>query len=436
MKMKARLQERIGIILNDEELPRIVGCVGIIFSTLAIATLTIATSIALPVCVGSALGMPTAIIYFICGVIVVGSRRLGIIDRICDYMIDRIYDKMYLWSKKKFSRISRIICKEYELRKLIDSDAPEEDIMEMLDLDIDVNMIMRGTTPLMRACIRESSSNVIDKLIEKGANINFVDERGDTPLSKAIWYKNMRIIYKLLENGADINMLSNSRKNDLLFLALRDRNIGLSNKLIELGADVDKKYEEYIYLANSKEMESTVGLIMDRMNNIKAIEDNENGMLHDAYRKGNKNIINILRIKGVDFGRALTDMQDVITDGYFYEVVKDYMNNEVSDLNFAINKFKRREFSEDVIETKLNKFKKFLDTSKKVVKANEFKICKLKDTSKFRDIWLEYNYNLDQIILNFYMATKRKGMNELQKNEIQCVNTRSINKCNQSKVIL
>ena len=101
--------------------------------------------------------------------------------------------------------------------------------------------------------------------------------------------------------------------------------------------------------------------------------------------------------------------------------MKQYMIKEEMDLRLAIDKFWKEEegFSEDVIEIRINKFRMFLDTSKRVVKANNFKIRNLKDTSKFRDIWVRYNYYSDRDILKFYDKMTKRYTSELQNNEIQ-----------------
>lgn len=81
-----------------------------------------------------------------------------------------------------------------------------------------------GDTPLMTAISRLISVDIINILIKAGANVNTKDNRGVTPLSRAVDYlfdpyksdyikKEMReIISLLLLNGADISGLSEDKK--------------------------------------------------------------------------------------------------------------------------------------------------------------------------------------------------------------------------------
>lgn len=64
----------------------------------------------------------------------------------------------------------------------------------------------KPTTPL-RMAIRAGNVEMVKILIQAGANVDLMDERGITPLISAICHKKLEIASILLENGADPNKI-------------------------------------------------------------------------------------------------------------------------------------------------------------------------------------------------------------------------------------
>lgn len=96
-------------------------------------------------------------------------------------------------------------------------------------------------TPLMNAIFHnnESSNEIVDFLVEKGANINIVDKKDATALAYSVLYDNLHVFNLLLRNGAAIDPSS-------IVTAVKNNNTEMSEKLIELGADVN------LFLAGNK----------------------------------------------------------------------------------------------------------------------------------------------------------------------------------------
>jgi ankyrin repeat protein len=105
------------------------------------------------------------------------------------------------------------------------------DMLSWLQPDVDIQKPCCVGTPLVLAC-QEASVEIINMLLENGA-------RDSTAIIKA---KNMQIIDRLLQHGADINT-TDSEGSTLLHSACnsyRDQ-VGMVTKLLELGANANAR---------------------------------------------------------------------------------------------------------------------------------------------------------------------------------------------------
>jgi len=63
---------------------------------------------------------------------------------------------------------------------------------------------------LFECCCKDSDFEIAKKLIEKGANVNAKDERGDTALMRAVSWGHIKIVKLLIEKGANVNIKDNN----------------------------------------------------------------------------------------------------------------------------------------------------------------------------------------------------------------------------------
>jgi ankyrin repeat protein len=126
-----------------------------------------------------------------------------------------------------------------ELFKAIKENNIEKVKSLILDRSADINAIDElGNTTLMRAAER-GSTEVVKLLLDHGADINTKDEHGETALMRAVaGYGNTETVNLLLERGADINTI-NELGNTTLIRAAERGHTEVVNLLIDRGADIN-----------------------------------------------------------------------------------------------------------------------------------------------------------------------------------------------------
>jgi len=120
----------------------------------------------------------------------------------------------------------------------------KEQLYSLLDSNTIEETDENGSTPLMKACYG-GHVDVVEKLIEKKANINATDYMGYTPLIWAALKGQCRICEILIKHGADINKVYGKGKSlsviTPLIAAAYSGSKDTVISLINLGADINKK---------------------------------------------------------------------------------------------------------------------------------------------------------------------------------------------------
>ena len=109
--------------------------------------------------------------------------------------------------------------------------------------------------------------NKIKRLIEMGADVNFKDAHGQSPLLLAVSWSNKALVEILISAGADVNTVDRCGDSPLEVAVYRD-NVPIAKLLISAGADVNAKNykkcrgtrerylgEPLLFLAKSKKMQ-------------------------------------------------------------------------------------------------------------------------------------------------------------------------------------
>lgn len=130
-------------------------------------------------------------------------------------------------------------------RAINDNDTAK--ISEFLNKGFDINAMNKNGENAVNAAIASGSYNVLQFLIDNGANLNSTSDTGIPPLSQAI----------LEYNKQAIDILLNSKKVDMyyvwgdmwtgspLYIACSKANVYALEKMVENGADLKYDFSEY-----------------------------------------------------------------------------------------------------------------------------------------------------------------------------------------------
>ena len=146
-----------------------------------------------------------------------------------------------------------------------------------------------------------NDKNAVMTLLEQGADINYQDSDGKTPLSNAIINGNADIASLLLEKGADIDVLYEEKP--LVFCAIENDNKELVELLIEKGANIECEHEkEYtpLFYATCNNKIDIVSLLLEKGANIEYKGKYESTPLFVATCNGNLALVSLLLEKGAN----------------------------------------------------------------------------------------------------------------------------------------
>ncbi len=109
---------------------------------------------------------------------------------------------------------------------------------------VDINFTTKsGYTPLMHASLRSDNLEVIQFLLDNGANVNAKALDGSTALMGAAQYGHLSIIELLLKNGASVKDLDNN-KYSALSKAAQNGHTQVVEYLVKKGVNIDQKTED------------------------------------------------------------------------------------------------------------------------------------------------------------------------------------------------
>jgi len=160
-------------------------------------------------------------------------------------------------------------------------------------------------TPLHLA-VMDGRKEIVETLIEKGADVNATNWKGNTPLHLALIGDHKEIAERLLKEDTDVNTM-NEDDSTALLIVLRDCDIekDIVKRLIEKGADVNlagadgftPMHETLMYRPKEKEI---VEWLIEKGADVNLADYLGNTPLHRASYIGNKDTVKLLIAGGAD----------------------------------------------------------------------------------------------------------------------------------------
>ncbi len=209
------------------------------------------------------------------------------------------------------------------------------------DEDMDVhhdreNDFDKDLSPLLQAAW-EGNYELVKKLVEEGADVDFLQEGDGTALLLAIRGEKYKIARFLIENGADPNLGTKSDGHPL-WMAARKGDIDLVRLLVNQGADVNTKFpgdgSALIQAARMDNMELVTTLIALKADVNMEVKGDGNPLIM-AAKGGNLSIVEALIAAGADINHEVpgdeTPLINASEQGHL-DVVK-YLVEKGADVN-------------------------------------------------------------------------------------------------------
>ena len=106
-----------------------------------------------------------------------------------------------------------------------------------VEAGMDVNCRDSAGTPMICIAARSGRNNMIEWLLEKGADINAISkDRGYSAVMDAVWKSSLDIVKLLVEKGANLNFIANDGQTALI-VATGASNPRICEVLVKNGAD-------------------------------------------------------------------------------------------------------------------------------------------------------------------------------------------------------
>jgi len=149
---------------------------------------------------------------------------------------------------------------EFHIGEIISLAVSNNTSYNIIKLLIEYDSIMNDTfankTLLINALKYKASEKILKLFIEKGADVNAIDDKGRPILILGILYKASENVIKLIiQKGADVNVLDYKGRTILMLAILYKLSENVIKLLIQKGADVNVKTIKYaIKYGSSKEI--------------------------------------------------------------------------------------------------------------------------------------------------------------------------------------
>ncbi|RSL98385.1 hypothetical protein CEP52_010378 [Fusarium oligoseptatum] len=153
-----------------------------------------------------------------------------------------------------------------------------------------------GSTPFDSACWK-GHKDVVELLLSKGANSQGCDNDGWTPIRAATEHKRLDVIEVLLNENPDNINVGDNKGETSLHVASGKGYVAIMHLLLEKGADIDmpdKEGETPLHCASRNGRDETARLLLQKQANVDKTDDKGETPLHAAAREGYRGVISAL----------------------------------------------------------------------------------------------------------------------------------------------
>ncbi|KAH8800549.1 ankyrin repeat-containing domain protein, partial [Flagelloscypha sp. PMI_526] len=190
------------------------------------------------------------------------------------------------------------------------------DIIELLvENGADVNTEAGPFGPPLYAAAFKGALDVVEFFIEKGANVNMERQYdNESALQVAAWRGRWDIVVVLVEEGADINKES-SKCGSAFMAAVCLCRLDMVEHLVEKGADVNGKGGKYGFVLQAAALKSSLEVIeflIDKGADVNREAGKYGSALHAAVLNGRLRVVRFLVEKGADVNKKAKDRGSVL----------------------------------------------------------------------------------------------------------------------------
>jgi ankyrin repeat protein/L-ascorbate metabolism protein UlaG (beta-lactamase superfamily) len=156
-----------------------------------------------------------------------------------------------------------------------------------------------GRTPL-HAAVMGGHKELMQYLIQEGADIDALDKEGRTPLLNAIILKKPELAHTLIEMGADVKIKSKEGANAIIY-ALFFGSKDLIEPILDSGQDVNERYLGGVTMiqgAAAMGQLNAMKILLERGADLNAISDRGETALYFGVRQGRTEIVDWLFSNG------------------------------------------------------------------------------------------------------------------------------------------
>lgn len=260
---------------------------------------------------------------------------------IVEYLLEKGADVNIRGEDNQTALVCALSEKHYEIAKIL------------IDNDANANLVTSIIIPL-RVAIHADQKELVELMLQKGADVNLREWTGGSALLSAIEKKDVEIVKLLLKNGADVNALDYYRDTPLIrcLMAGGEKCTEIAEILIENGAYVNFR-REYgttpLMIAIANGHKKIANILIDKGAYINVRNKDGDSALGYACQNNDVEMVKRLLEKGADVSIG-------ISSRYWAE------NDELKEL--LINAFKIKK-EKEMAEKEKRKARSFLGKIKK-----------------------------------------------------------------------